>query len=84
MSNKSPGTFMVKLIRGASFVTPGQKFVPGDAVPVSDPKLIEVLKRSQQFKITDVDEVEEDEDSETSESGDGDPTPPQKKKRKRR
>lgn len=77
---------MVKLIRGASFTTPGMKFIPGNAVPVTDPKLLEVLKRSQLFKITKGDDVEDDapdgDAPDDSESESGEPTP-KKKKRKR-
>ena len=88
MSKEKPSTYMVKLIRGASFTTPGQKFLPGNSVPVSDPKLLEVLKRSQQFKITEGDDGESEAEPEgEDESGDDSsseprPTPKKKKKRK--
>ncbi|KKN21063.1 hypothetical protein LCGC14_0929230 [marine sediment metagenome] len=83
MSKKS-NVVMVKLIRGASFVTPGQKFLPGAAVPVTDPKLLEVLKRSQQFKITEGDEVDDDEPEASADPESGEPTPAPKKRKKRK
>lgn len=75
----------VRLIRGASFVVPGKKFVPGVSEVVTDPKILEACKRSQQFKIDDADSDGEDLDAETPvETEEGEESMPKKRKGKKK
>lgn len=79
---KKPSAYTVKLIRGASFVVPGYHFLPGKSVPVSDPKIVEACRRSQQFKIVEGEDV--DDEVEDTDTGEDTPAPAPKKKKKRR
>lgn len=86
MSKEKP--MKVRLIRGASFVVPGMRFVPGVSVVVKDQNILEACKRSQQFSIKDADddsdEVEEQEAPESAEESAEESPKPKKKKGKKK
>ena len=83
--SKEPNAYKVKLIRGASYVIPGYRFVPGGHVVVPA-SIIGTLKASQKFDIKPDDGVAEAEDQDVAEDEvDDQPSAPARKpKRKRR